>query len=79
VTTHSAAINLDQAMTRRPNHTADWNQQLLREHVLHLRHRRWRTNSLHILRLARKLLVAWLLLRHGTDLTDTLITVTGTP
>jgi hypothetical protein len=55
--------------------TPDWNQEFVREQVLQLRHERWRTNSIHILKLTRKLAIAWLLLRHGTDITDAIITV----
>jgi hypothetical protein len=59
--------------------TPDWNQEFVREQVLQLRHERWRTNSIHILKLARKLAIAWLLLRHGTDITDAIITITSAP
>jgi hypothetical protein len=65
-------------LTRRPNSATDWNQELLREQVLQLRHERWRINSIHILKLARKLAIAWLILRHGVDLTDAATAVIST-
>jgi hypothetical protein len=65
--------------TRRPPcNQADWKHELAREHVLRLRHERWRTNTTHILKLASKLVITWLLLRHGADLTD-IITILGGP
>lgn len=66
-------------LTRRPHNTEDWKHQVAREHVLQLRHQRWRTNSIHILKLAEKLVIAWLILRHGADITDAITTLTGQP
>lgn len=57
----------------------DWKQELAREKALRMRHERWRTDSLHILKLARKLIIGWLLLRHGVDIEHTILTVIGDP
>lgn len=79
MTSHSSEINLRCVLTRRPNSAADWEQELAREKVLQLRHERWRTNSIHIFKIARKLAVVWLILRHGIDLTDAVTAITSTP
>jgi len=63
---------------RRLRKPKDWNQELVREHVLQLRHERWRSNSIHILKVVKMITVAWLLLRHGADIADVVITVTST-
>ncbi|MEY2441413.1 MAG: hypothetical protein QOJ46_839 [bacterium] len=77
MTWRKTAVNLGCVLTRRPHDATDWKHELAREQVLQLRHERWRTNSIHIFRLARKLAIAWLLLRHGADMSDLIITVTG--
>lgn len=77
MTLRTTAVNLGCVLTRRPRNATDWKHELAREQVLQLRHERWRTNSIHIFRLATKLATAWLLLRHGTDMTDLIVTVTG--
>lgn len=64
--------------TRRPRSPVDWNRELAREHVLQMRHERWRSNSIHVLKVVKTIAVAWLLLRHGADIADVVITVTGT-
>jgi hypothetical protein len=79
VTSLAGTINLGCVLTRRPYHGADWDQELAREQVLQLRHERWRTNSTHIVKLARKIAIAWLLLRHGVDITDAIATLTAAP
>jgi hypothetical protein len=68
---------LHYVLTRRPNNVANWNQELAREKVLQLRHERWRTNSVHIFKLGRKLAIVWLILRHGIDLRDAVTAVTS--
>ena len=77
MTQRASAANLGCVLTRRPYNTADLTHELDRERVLQLRHERWRANSIHIFKLARKLTIAWLLLRHGTDITDIITTVNG--
>lgn len=54
----------------RPKKTVDWNEELVRQQALHIRHERWRHDSLHLVKIATKLVIAWLLLRHGADMTD---------
>jgi hypothetical protein len=63
---------------RRPKTPVDWDRELSREQVLELRQARWRANSIHILKLVRKIVIAWLLLRHGADLSDAITTLTTT-
>jgi hypothetical protein len=78
VTTAGLARNLG-CVFRSPKKAADWKQELAREKALRLRHERWRTDSLHLFKVARKLIIGWLLLRHGVDLEHTLLTVIGNP
>jgi hypothetical protein len=79
VTAQHGAITVGRVPTPGPNNAADWKHELAREHVLQLRHQRWRTNTTHILKLARTLAITWLLLRHGADLTDIINTFTDGP
>ena len=60
-----------------PNPPKNWKQELARENALRLRHERWRTDSLHIMKLARKLIIGWLLIRHGVDIEHTILTLIG--
>ena len=76
MTAQPAAINVGDMLTRLPRNNVDWDQELARERVLRLRQQRWRTNSIHIFKLARKAVIAWLLVRHGTDLSDAVTTIT---
>jgi hypothetical protein len=77
VTSPIGTINVGCVLNRRSCHATNWNQELAREHVLQLRHERWCTNSTHIVELARKIAIVWLLLRHGVDIADAIATVTG--
>jgi hypothetical protein len=79
VTSLADTINLGYVPKGRPNHAADWDHELAREQVLQLRHARWCTNSTHVVTLARKIAIVWLLLRHGVDIADTILTLTDAP
>ena len=79
MTSPAGTVTVGSVLTRRPYHAADWTQELAREHVLHLRHHRWRTNAIHILTLARTLAITWLVLRHGADITNAITTITDAP
>jgi hypothetical protein len=76
VTSLAGTINLGRVLPRRRYRAVDWDQELAREQVLQLRHERWRTNSTHIVKLARKIAIVWLLLRHGVDIADAIATLT---
>jgi len=58
-----------------PTHDSIDERDWLREHVLELRHSRWRADSVHMQRICRRALIAWLLLRHGADVTEAFIAV----
>jgi hypothetical protein len=77
VTSLASIINLGCVLKRRPYRAADWDQELVREYVLRLRHERWCANSTHIVKVARKIAIVWLLLRHGVDIADAIAAVTG--
>jgi hypothetical protein len=79
VTSLAGTINLGYVPKGRPNHAARWDHELAREQVLQLRHARWCTNSAHVVTLARKIAIVWLLLRHGVDIADTIVTLTDAP
>jgi hypothetical protein len=57
----------------------DWKRELEREEALRLRYERWHTDSLHIFKIARKIIIAWVLLRHGVDIEHTILTIIGEP
>jgi hypothetical protein len=65
-------------LQRLPRNLGDWNHERAREEVLQLRHQRWRSNTTHALKLARTVAFAWLLLRHGADLTDAILNIADT-
>lgn len=76
MTSARCAINVGCMLTRRPPTAIDWQQERVREQVLEIRHRRWRVDSIHIVKLVRKVVVAYLALRYGPDVTVSLMTMT---